>query len=179
MNQLTLNVDIQCNTEKTPRKSVRKKSVKKSTVNNDLMMLLFPEDFPDEYKEWLLESEFVNWSAADLELLHIKMVKDAFDILRRHNSSLSGIDECLVWCFSEDYDYDLTVQSCAKTLGVRTEILQNSLFNNLTATLRELKLKNGNPTRIKFISDCISRCRTKIEVINVPLTAPEFLAQYT
>ncbi|MFC5079651.1 hypothetical protein VTH8203_00828 [Vibrio thalassae] len=186
MAQLTLDVDIDAPDKPEsvyPRTTAsrRKKVVKKCLSKDDLMVILFPEEFPQDYLEWLMNTDTVNWTSKDVYLVQTKLVKDVFDILRRKNSSISSINEALVWLFCDDRsDYDFTASKVAESLGVRLEVIQTSMITALSATLREHKrAKKVNVRRVETLTHFVAKAKSYMENSYVKLTATEFFAQYT
>ncbi len=173
--QLDLNLGLIYEPNKAPAKA-RKRHVRIKTAQivSEMMIWLFPEDYPDQFIERFLAAESFIWTKRDVSSIKIKMVDHVYSIMQRTNSSITAIDECLQWTFTDEVDSDFSLVECAKEIGVRPATLRKSLVSRLAATLRELKRKPKKQVeRIDYLQRCLTRCRELLDVENVELTSAE------
>lgn len=148
--------------------------IQTSHVVSEMMIWLFPEDYPDQFLSLFLAAESFIWTKQDVSSIKIKMVDHVYSIMQRTNSSLTAIDECLQWAFTDEVDTDFSLVECANEIGVYPATLRKSIVSRLAMTLRELKRKPKKQAgRIDFLQRCLRRCRELLDVDNVELTPTE------
>lgn len=148
---------------KAPPKRKRKKPALKvkKPENQDLLKVLFPEDYSqEEHLQALMETDWFPWCEQDVRLLQQKVARDAFDILCRTNSSKSAVSESLIWVFNDQPDYDFSISQVAALCKISTAHLQRMYVRALTQTLKRLQKKESNSEKIEFYHQCVVKAKS-------------------
>ena len=156
---------------KTKKVVSRTKKIKEEyEFSQDMARILFPEDFTSEqHLSILMDNDRIVWCEDDVYYFQRLLLKDAVFILARMNSSLAEIDDCLRWAFTENEDYDFSVDTCLNNLEggfITVKGYQKSLLDTMCRTHRELKKLNrkSDVKRISFIRKCITKCRNILDM---------------
>lgn len=165
---------------RAPRNQLKKRVEKgdQSLANEDLLMILFPQDFTDQqHISKLMNASDIAWCEEDVRYFQWRMLKDVADILSRTNSSLSKVDETLMWVFNTDSDYDFDISQCAARVDKSVEFFQRQFVCILAATLRTLRRKKKVPeNKVIFYRKCLMKANKLLgEHVNLTPTEMSYI----
>lgn len=164
----------------TGKNAKRKASTQKKPAPefrvNEFMAILFPEDYPEEYIQWIHDTSSFTWVEDDVEAICNTLFKDALFFLRRKGVSKAIVDDVLSWIFDpegEPVETDFTFKNvCKRLFGVSERVGQSAILMLIQRTLKDLNPKKDE-YRIKVFKEVLRMFSDDIDTLCVNLSRVE------
>lgn len=156
-----------------PRKKyVRVKQTSESVINEDMMMTLFPEQFDrEQHLEKLMSMKFVPWCEEDVRDFQVRVARNVTEMLSRHNTSIKSVDECLMWVFGDNEDYDFSIHQCAALCKQSVSAMRLKYVSILAKTLIELRKEKAPQAKLDFYKRCLNKANSYLcETVSLTTT---------
>lgn len=158
------------------RKAATKKKLATKFMTSEFMAILFPEDYPEEYIQWIHNTSSITWVEDDVEAICNTLFKDALFFLRRKGVSDAIVDDVLSWIFDpegEPVETDFAFKNvCKRLFGVSERVGQSAILMLIQRTLKDLNPKKDE-YRIKVFKEVLRMYSDDIDCICVNLSRVE------